>query len=103
VPADSKSDNFKVGDQKPREIDTRFFDDANGNGHTSADEPWLLGRSIRWTDPLGASNIKWSDLAPELMVNHEPTSRSWRPAPTTSRSPISPAARWATSGSTARC
>jgi hypothetical protein len=71
VPADSKSDNFKVGDQKPREIDTRFFDDANGNGHKSADEPWLLGRSIRWTDPLGASNIKWSDLAPELMVNHE--------------------------------
>ncbi len=71
MPADSKSDNFKVGDQKPREIDTRFFDDANGTGHTSADESWLLGRSIRWTDPLGASNIKWSDLAPELMVNHE--------------------------------
>jgi len=71
VPADSKSDNFKVGDQKPREIDTRFFDDANGNGHKSADEAWLLGRSIRWTDPLGASNTKWSHLAPQLMVNNE--------------------------------
>ena len=32
VPADSKSDNFKVGDQRPLEIDTRFFDDANGDG-----------------------------------------------------------------------
>ena len=71
VPADSKSDNFKVGDQKPREIDTRFFDDVDGNGHKSADEPWLLGRSIRWSDPLGASNTKWSHLAPELMVNNE--------------------------------
>ncbi len=71
VPADSKSDNFKVGNQNPREIDTRFFADANGDGNKSADEPWLLGRSIRWTDPLGSSNTKWSHFAPELMVYDE--------------------------------
>lgn len=71
VPADSKSDNFKVGNERPREIDTRFFADLNGNGDKSADEPWLLGRSIRWTDPLGASNTKWSYLAPEQMVMNE--------------------------------
>ncbi len=71
IPADSKSDNFKVGNERPREIDTRFFDDADGNGHKSADEPWLLGRSIRWTDPLGASNTKWSDLKTQVMVNNE--------------------------------
>jgi hypothetical protein len=71
VAADSKSDNFKVGNQRPREIDTRFFADANGDGDKSADEPWLLGRSIGWTDPLGASNTKWSHFAPELMVMNE--------------------------------
>jgi hypothetical protein len=71
VPADSKSDNFKVGNERPREIDTRFFADANGDGDKSANEPWLNGRSIRWTDPLGASNTKWSHFAPELMVFNE--------------------------------
>jgi hypothetical protein len=71
VPADSKSDNFKVGNQQPREIDTRFFADANGNGDKSSDEPWLNGRSVRWTDPLGASNTKWSHYAPQLMVFNE--------------------------------
>src|SRR5262249_3022395 len=71
VAADSKSDNFKVGNENPQEIDTRFFADANGNGDKSADEPWLLGRQVRWTDPIGASNTKWSALKPELMVMNE--------------------------------
>ncbi|HKE71986.1 MAG TPA: hypothetical protein VKB57_00115 [Acidimicrobiales bacterium] len=71
VPSDSKSDNFKVGKEQPREIDTRFFADRNGNGDQGPGEPWLLGRSIRWTDPVGASNTKWSDYAPELMVFNE--------------------------------
>jgi hypothetical protein len=71
VPSDSKSDNFKVGNQRPREIDTRFFQDTNGDGYRSGDEPWLNGRSIRWTDPLGSSNQKWSHWAPELMVFNE--------------------------------
>jgi hypothetical protein len=71
VPADSKSDNFKVGNERPREIDTRFFADLNGNGHKSVNEPWLLGRSITWTDPLGASNAKWSHYAPGIMVFNE--------------------------------
>jgi hypothetical protein len=71
VAADSKSDNFKVGNERPREIDTRFFADTNGNGDKSSDEPWLLGRSIRWTDPLGASNTKWSHYAPQIMVFNE--------------------------------
>ncbi|HET6949131.1 MAG TPA: hypothetical protein VFI47_02085 [Acidimicrobiales bacterium] len=71
VPADSKSDNFKVGDQNPREIDTRFFDDADGDGSRDPGEAWLLGRSVRWTDPLGASNTKWSHYAPALSVLNE--------------------------------
>jgi hypothetical protein len=71
VAADSKSDNFKVGNERPREIDTRFFADLNGNGDQGPGEPWLLGRSIRWTDPLGASNSKWSHYAPQLMVFNE--------------------------------
>jgi hypothetical protein len=65
------AESFKVGNQNPREIDTRFFADANGNGDKSSDEPWLLGRSIKWTDPLGASNTKWSTYAPQIMVMNE--------------------------------
>jgi hypothetical protein len=71
VGADSKSDNFKVGNQVPQEIDARFFDDANGDGQKQASEPWLNGRSIRWTDPIGASNTKWSLYAPQQMVLNE--------------------------------
>ena len=71
VSADSKTDNFKVGQQNPREIDSRFFQDANGDGHKQSNEAWLNGRSIRWTDPLGASNQKWSYYAPEHMVMNE--------------------------------
>jgi hypothetical protein len=63
VPADSKTDNFKVGGA-PLEIDTRFFPSGQpGN--------WIDGLSITHTDTLGASNVKWSYYAPSLQVVHE--------------------------------
>jgi hypothetical protein len=62
VPAASKTDNFKVHSTVPQEIDTRFFDSA-GNV--------LDGMGITWTDPLGASNQKWSYWAPQLQIYHE--------------------------------
>jgi hypothetical protein len=55
APADSKTDNFKVGGA-PLEIDTRFFPSGQfGN--------WIDGLSITHTDPLGGSNVKWSYYA----------------------------------------
>jgi hypothetical protein len=63
VPKYSKTDNFKVRGT-PKEIDTRFHDGSLGG--------WYLdGRGITWTDPLGASNIKWSYLNRALDINHE--------------------------------
>lgn len=62
IPAASKTDNFKVRSEVPQEIDTRFHD-ASG--------AILDGMHIRWTDPLGASNDKWSYWAPQLSVFHE--------------------------------
>jgi hypothetical protein len=63
IPADSKTDNFKVGGG-PLEIDTRFFPAGQfGN--------WIDGLSITHTDPLGGSDIKWSYYAPSLEVFHE--------------------------------
>jgi hypothetical protein len=63
APADSKTDNFKVGGA-PLEIDTRFFPSGQfGN--------WIDGLSITHTDPLGGSNLKWSYYAPSLQVVHE--------------------------------
>ena len=62
IPAASKTDNFKVKDPVPQEIDTRFFDTS---GHE------IDGLHVTWTDPLGASNDKWSYYAPDLQVVHE--------------------------------
>jgi hypothetical protein len=61
VPRYSKTDNFKVRGGA-REIDTRFFDRA-GN--------ILDGMEITWTDPLGASNNKWSYENLALDIHHE--------------------------------
>jgi hypothetical protein len=61
VPSHSKTDNFKVGEEVPVEIDTRFW--RNG-------EP-LDGLKVTWTDTLGASNVKWSEWDPEHYVFHE--------------------------------
>src|SRR5215475_12057106 len=63
VPADSKTDNFKVGGA-PLEIDTRFFP----SGHFGN---WIDGLRITHTDTLGASNVKWSYYAPSHQVVHE--------------------------------
>jgi hypothetical protein len=58
----SKTDNFKVGEQPPNEIDTRFFESSG---------TILDGRRVTWTDTLGAQNTKWSYYKPELQINHE--------------------------------
>jgi hypothetical protein len=63
VPADSKTDNFKVKSGPIIEIDTRFYDQWTG--------AILDGRQVEWTDPLGASNVKWSYYKPSLQVFHE--------------------------------
>ena len=65
VPAHSKTDNFKVGDEAVVEIDTRFHE------HDHAASMLLDNRGVTWTDPLGASNKKWSYWAPWLNVFHE--------------------------------
>ncbi|WP_436494843.1 hypothetical protein [Actinokineospora sp. HUAS TT18] len=63
VPADSKTDNFKVDEDIIVEIDTRFYRPGNPN--------LIDGLSVTWTDTNGASNRKWSYFAPQLNVNHE--------------------------------
>jgi hypothetical protein len=52
VPRHTKTDNFKVGKTNNLEIDTRFLDEATGIT--------LAGKSVRWTDTLGAGNTKYS-------------------------------------------
>jgi hypothetical protein len=63
IPADSKTDNFKVKVGNPREIDVRFFDNATG--------AIIDGIGVTWIDTLGASNKKWSVWAPQLLAYHE--------------------------------
>jgi hypothetical protein len=63
VPADSKTDNFKVGGG-PLEIDTRFFPSGQyGN--------WIDGLEITHIDTLGASNNKWSVYNSAISAFHE--------------------------------
>jgi hypothetical protein len=71
VPAHSKTDNFKVKDIPIREIDTRFYRDADNDGHLSEGETFMDGYGITWLDTHGASNNKYSYWAPEIMVFHE--------------------------------
>ena len=63
IPRHSKTDNYKVGGT-PREIDTRFRDGQFWG-------PFIDGLRIVWTDPLGATNTKWSYLNVALDINHE--------------------------------
>jgi len=58
----SKTDNFKVGEHVPVEIDTRF---------RGPDGNWIDGLAAVWTDTHGATNRKWSQFAPSLMAFHE--------------------------------
>lgn len=62
IPAESKTDNYKVKNVVPQEIDTRFFD-SDGNV--------IDGLGIEWVDPNGSSNRKWSYYKPERYVMHE--------------------------------
>jgi hypothetical protein len=62
LPSDSKTDNFKVKSVPIREIDTQFTD-SNGN--------LLDGLGVTWTDPLGATNQKWSEYNPSVLAFHE--------------------------------
>ena len=72
APSDSKTDNFKVKNKVPQEIDTIFFDDVNRNNYWDQDdEPAIDGLQVTWTDTLGAKNNKSSYWAPNLDVNHE--------------------------------
>jgi hypothetical protein len=64
VHSESKTDNFKVGDEVPDEIDTRFHDSYYGGG-------LLDGLAIKWQDTHGASNMKYSYFAPEHVIMHE--------------------------------
>lgn len=62
IPAESKTDNFKVKEGKPREIDVRFVDRSGR---------YIDGMGVIWIDSHGASNQKWSVWAPELLAFHE--------------------------------
>jgi hypothetical protein len=62
IPAHSKTDNFKVGEEAIVEIDTRFHSETGA---------LLDGRSVTWTDTRGGQNKKWSYWAPQLSVFHE--------------------------------
>src|SRR5436190_11514179 len=61
IPRYTKTDNFKVRGVA-REIDTRFF---SPQGYV------MDGMGITWTDPLGASNNKWSYENLALDIHHE--------------------------------
>ncbi len=61
IPAESKTDNFKIKEGPPHEIDCRFVKDGN----------YIDGLEVIWIDTLGASNKKWSVWAPQLSAFHE--------------------------------
>jgi hypothetical protein len=63
VPRYSKTDNFKVREGVPVEIDTRFWKPGLA-------EP-VDGLNIIWGDTLGASNVKWSEYNPAVNAFHE--------------------------------
>jgi hypothetical protein len=63
VPRYSKTDNFKVRNSTAVEIDTRFSS-AGGSGY-------IDGLAVTWIDTLGASNVKFSEWAPERLAYHE--------------------------------
>lgn len=70
-PSYSKTDNFKVTEGPPLEIDTRFFNDLNSNGKKEQGENWIDGLQIKWRDPLLASNMKSSYENLSLDIHHE--------------------------------
>jgi len=63
VPADSKTDNFKVRNDEVVEIDARFW--AHGQSQP------LDGMAATWIDTNGASNVKYSEYNPAVLAFHE--------------------------------
>jgi hypothetical protein len=63
VPRYSKTDNFKVRDDRIVEIDTRFW--APGNPQP------LDGMLATWTDTNGSTNQKYSEYNPAVLAFHE--------------------------------
>lgn len=64
IHSESKTDNFKVGDEVPDEIDTRFHYQYLSGG-------FIDGLAVRWVDTHGASNKKYSYYEPEHVILHE--------------------------------
>ena len=63
VPRYSKTDNYKVRNQRIVEIDTRFS--INGTSQ------WIDGLAATWIDTNGASNVKYSEYNPAMLAFHE--------------------------------
>jgi hypothetical protein len=63
VPADSKTDNFKVRATAIVELDTRFWKPGSGTP--------LLGMAAGWIDTNGATNVKYSEYDPAILAYNE--------------------------------
>jgi hypothetical protein len=63
VPRFSKTDNFKVRDDRIVEIDTRF----SRHGQSG----YINGLAATWTDTVGATNVKFSEYNPAVLAFHE--------------------------------
>jgi hypothetical protein len=63
VPRYSKTDNFKVRKGSAVEIDTRFTKPGVSG--------YIDGLGVTWIDTLGATNMKFSEYAPERLAFHE--------------------------------
>jgi uncharacterized protein (DUF433 family) len=82
VPRYSKTDNFKVRQGVPVEIDTRFW-------KPGLTEP-VDGLNVIWGDTVGASNVKWSEYNPAVNATTRRTSSPSSPASTRSGSRTRP-------------
>lgn len=63
VPRYSKTDNFKIKNKVPIEIDTRFSVEGTPG--------FMDGLAATWTDTLGAGNVKYSEWDPAMLAFHE--------------------------------
>jgi hypothetical protein len=63
VPRYSKTDNFKVRNDKVVEIDTRFSREGSS--------ALIDGLAATWIDTNGASNVKYSEYNPAVLAFHE--------------------------------
>jgi len=63
VPHHSKTDNFKVRNDRIVEIDTRFS--VHGT------PGYIDGLAVTWIDTNGASNVKYSEYNPAVLAFHE--------------------------------